>query len=338
MAKKRFLGGIPKNIEQGLTDVIDIEENIQTGFNDIVILLKDVEPDPNNPRTLEITKDEIMRGSLDIQKLSGHKREQYQSLCELAESIKEHGLLQPIIVYKFGSKYRIVIGERRTLASLLAGNTTIEAKVFNIKPSALELDLIQWTENIDRDDLPLRDRVKNITNIINSFQLQHNNSGDINATELSKLIKKSLAQASAYLVVIKGPDDVLHAVMSGKINNLEKANLIAKITNDEERRVTMDNLVNYSLKDIQGYVKQLTTQKTIQTNKVRGRIKTTIKLGSTKRVPVVKKIIQTVLNAPELEKYAVKFNMINWSDLVAVNNAFNEFIKLLEKECRNELV
>ena len=60
------------------------------------------------------------------------------SLEELADSIKEHGVIQPIVVRKLGDKYELIAGERRTKASSLAGLTTIPAIVrdMNDKESA----------------------------------------------------------------------------------------------------------------------------------------------------------------------------------------------------------
>jgi ParB family chromosome partitioning protein len=73
------------------------------------------------------------------------------ALEELASSIKEHGVLQPIVVVKQGGKYQIVAGERRWRASQLAGKTTIPAIVRTLDAqNKLELSII---ENAQREDL-----------------------------------------------------------------------------------------------------------------------------------------------------------------------------------------
>ena len=73
------------------------------------------------------------------------------SLNELSESIKEHGVIQPIVVRPVGDKYEIIAGERRYKASVLAGKTTIPAIItdLNDKDSA-EVALI---ENVQRQNL-----------------------------------------------------------------------------------------------------------------------------------------------------------------------------------------
>ena len=74
-----------------------------------------------------------------------------ESLNELAASIKEHGVLQPIVVVKVGKKYHIVAGERRWRASKLAGLEKIPAIVRTLNAqNKLELSII---ENAQREDL-----------------------------------------------------------------------------------------------------------------------------------------------------------------------------------------
>ena len=73
------------------------------------------------------------------------------ALAELASSIKEHGVLQPIIVKKSIKGYELVAGERRTKASKLAGLTTIPAIIKEF--SDQEMMDIALLENIQREDL-----------------------------------------------------------------------------------------------------------------------------------------------------------------------------------------
>ncbi len=78
-------------------------------------------------------------------------RKSFENIEELAQSIKENGLLQPISVVKKAYGYLIIGGERRYRASILAGLTTIKAHILNIDDKkVLELSLI---ENIQREDL-----------------------------------------------------------------------------------------------------------------------------------------------------------------------------------------
>ncbi len=74
-----------------------------------------------------------------------------QAINELAESIKLHGVIQPIVVRKISDKYEIIAGERRYKASVMAGKTTIPAIVTTLDDkNSAEVALI---ENVQRQDL-----------------------------------------------------------------------------------------------------------------------------------------------------------------------------------------
>ncbi|MBN2842047.1 MAG: ParB/RepB/Spo0J family partition protein, partial [Sedimentisphaerales bacterium] len=85
-------------------------------------------------------------------------------LNELAESIRQNGLVQPIIVRAHGNGYQLIAGERRMRASEIAGYKTIKA----IVKSATEEQMLEWAliENIQRDDLSPMERAKAYHNYI----------------------------------------------------------------------------------------------------------------------------------------------------------------------------
>ena len=71
------------------------------------------------------------------------------SIIELSESIKEHGVIQPIIVRPIGDKYEIIAGERRYKASVLAGKDTIPAIISDIKDKeCAEIALIEDRKSV----------------------------------------------------------------------------------------------------------------------------------------------------------------------------------------------
>ena len=74
-----------------------------------------------------------------------------KALKELAASIKEHGVIQPIIVRNIGGKYEIIAGERRYKASALAGLTKIPAIIRNLDDK--ESSKVALLENLQRKDL-----------------------------------------------------------------------------------------------------------------------------------------------------------------------------------------
>lgn len=104
------------------------------------------EVDEKSSKLLEIELEKIVRDE------EQPRREfDMEALADLAESIKEHGVLQPIVVVKEGKKYKIVAGERRWRAAGLAGLSTIPAIVRTLgAQNRLELSII---ENAQREDL-----------------------------------------------------------------------------------------------------------------------------------------------------------------------------------------
>ena len=74
-----------------------------------------------------------------------------EALRELSASIKEHGVIQPIIVRKIGDKYEIIAGERRYKASTMAGLTKIPAIIRNLDDK--EASKVALLENLQRKDL-----------------------------------------------------------------------------------------------------------------------------------------------------------------------------------------
>ncbi|MEZ4395070.1 MAG: ParB/RepB/Spo0J family partition protein [Polyangiales bacterium] len=93
----------------------------------------------------------IALGLIDESATNPRKRFDAAKLSELADDIKAHGLIQPVIVRPQGDRYELVVGARRFRASALAGSTTILARVRDY--SDREVCEVQLTENGQRDDV-----------------------------------------------------------------------------------------------------------------------------------------------------------------------------------------
>ena len=129
-------------------------------------------------------------------------------LVELAESIEQHGLIQPIAVRKVGNRYQLISGERRTRASKLAGLPTIKAQVYeNLDDKAMA----EWAliENIQRVDL-------NPVEVAKSYQQLIDNHGYTHE-DLSKIVSKSRSAITNALRLLKLPPQVLLWIEEGKI-------------------------------------------------------------------------------------------------------------------------
>ena len=147
-------------------------------------------------------------------------------LVELAESIEQHGLIQPIAVRKVGDRYQLISGERRTRASKLAGLPTIKAQVYeNLDDKAMA----EWAliENIQRVDL-------NPVEVAKSYQQLIDNHGYTHE-DLSKIVSKSRSAITNSLRLLKLPEVVLLWIEEGKISGgAARALCSDKIQNPEE--------------------------------------------------------------------------------------------------------
>ena len=147
-------------------------------------------------------------------------------LVELAESIEQHGLIQPIAVRKVGDRYQLISGERRTRASKLAGLSTIKAQVYeNLDDKAMA----EWAliENIQRVDL-------NPVEVAKSYQQLIDNHGYTHE-DLSKIVSKSRSAITNALRLLKLPAQVLLWIEEGKISGgAARALCSDKIENAEE--------------------------------------------------------------------------------------------------------
>lgn len=331
--KKRF--GISEALTRGLSETINVVENNAGVFRNIVLPLSRVELDPENPRKLSIDLNDVRLGIRPDDPIYAKKQEELERLKELAHTIKANGVINPIVVYKLGEYYRIVAGERRTLASILASKQEIEARVFNEKPKGFELKLIQWVENTAREDLTLDERLDNMRDILREYKHQ-NGDVEITATLLKNITGLSLSQTTYYLSALNAPEDVQMQIKSGNIRNLDKAALIANIPAADMRQEVIEACANgSSLKELRSLISQ---QKTLKKARVslptptRGRTTTKINMGTTVKVEVVKALAESVLKQPRFAHYAEIFSSINWTDLRQATKAFRKLIEILEVE------
>ena len=130
-----------------------------------------------------------------------------ESLQELAASIKEHGIIQPIIAEKNGDEYYIIAGERRTRAALLAGLTRVPVIFREFENSKkLEIALI---ENIQRENLNPIEEAKAYQEIM---QLSN-----LNQEETAKRVGKSRSAVANAMRLLQLPDEMQTALEKGAI-------------------------------------------------------------------------------------------------------------------------
>ena len=151
-----------------------------------------------------------------------------ESLAELAESIREQGVLQPLIVRATSGAvgYEIVAGERRWRAARLAGLATVPVIVRELTDQeALAVALI---ENLQREDLNPIDQAQSMSRLVAEFGMTHE--------QIAKALGRSRASVSNFLRLLELADDVKTAMVDGK---LDMGHARALLSLDSERQAKL---------------------------------------------------------------------------------------------------
>tara|TARA_B110000285_G_scaffold5474_1_gene5807 strand:+ start:1488 stop:2336 length:849 start_codon:yes stop_codon:yes gene_type:complete len=161
------------------------------------------------------TKTEISTNNLSISDLVPNKFQprkvfEEQGLLELTNSIKERGIIQPIIVRKSDgdkSKYEIIAGERRWLAAQKAGLNVVPVVVTNADDlKSLEFAIV---ENVQRNDLNVIEEAQGYQRLIKDFSYDQE--------KVAKFIGKSRSHIANFLRLLTLPNDVLKLIESKKL-------------------------------------------------------------------------------------------------------------------------
>lgn len=165
------------------------------------------------PRTTSISTEVIQE--IAIEEITPNPRQPRQwfgeeDLHELAESIRQHGVVQPIIVARTGSTlpYQIVAGERRWRAARLAGLTVIPAIIRELSPrEAVEIALV---ENLQRADLSPLETALAYRTLIEEFGLTQ--------SEVAERVGKSRSAVANTLRLLDAPEPIQRALAAGEIS------------------------------------------------------------------------------------------------------------------------
>lgn len=178
-----------------------------------------------------------------------------EKLVELANSIKEFGVLEPIIVKKTIKGYEIVAGERRKKACELVGVEKIPAIIKDFTDE--EMMEIALLENIQREDLNPVDTAISISNIL---QVK-----DMTQEEFSKKFGKSRSYITNLLGLLNLPKSVQELVKNGKLS-MSHARCLSKI-DDEEKVINLANKIikeNLNVRDVEKLLSKKDDKKVIK--------------------------------------------------------------------------
>jgi ParB family chromosome partitioning protein len=161
-------------------------------------------PAPQSAGLMELAIDQIAPNPYQPRKTFNEA-----SIEELARSVRQHGIVQPLVVTRSGDRYKLIAGERRYRAAQKAGLTTVPVVVKEMMGDgeALQIALI---ENIQREDL----------NPIEEAQAYHQLHEEFGLTqeEISKQVGKERSTVANFLRLLKLPDNVKKLLASGQLS------------------------------------------------------------------------------------------------------------------------
>ena len=227
--KKRGLGrGLNALINTG-SNTENNKENTKENheYKEVFINISLVEPNRNQPR----------------------KEFDKESLSELANSIKQYGILQPIIVQKNGDMYEIIAGERRWRAAKEAGLTEVPVIVRDYdKQKVMEISII---ENIQREDLNPIEEAMAYQSLMEEYGLKHD--------ELAEKVSKNRSTITNSMRLLKLSKNIQQMLIDGRIST-GHAKVLLSIEDINEQEKIAQELIDKSLsvRELEKLVKKYT--------------------------------------------------------------------------------
>ncbi len=229
-------GGLGKGLEALFPSNVDVEALAEESAGKkvekiIEMKINDIEPNINQPRK-----------NFDDDKIS-----------ELADSIKEHGVLQPIIVSKKDDYYQIIAGERRWRASKLAGLKTIPAIVRDY--DAKKIREVALIENIQRENLNPLETARALKELMEEH--------DLTQEELSKTLGKSRSAIANTVRILNLDERVLELVSEGKLSEGHARSLVAIQSPQKQYKLALDIVnLDLSVRDAENLVREEKSEST----------------------------------------------------------------------------
>lgn len=187
-----------------------------------------------------------------------------EQLIELRDSIKEFGILQPLILKKQSDgEYLLIAGERRLRAAAMAGLDRVPAIIRDADEE--EINLIALVENIQRENLGYIEEAKAYKNIMEKY--------DMSQMELSEKLGKNQSTISNKIRILTLPEDIQEMLAENRLTE-RHARALLKIEDNRIRKVILDKVIKhgFNVKQTEKLVEDYLTQKEQQErdiNKVR---------------------------------------------------------------------
>ena len=185
-----------------------------------------IQPNPNQPR-------KIFR---------------QESLSELADSIRHHGILQPLSVRRVGLGYELIAGERRLRAAQMAGLNEIPCIVMNMDEQ--ESGMTALVENLQRQDLDFIEEAQGICLLMDKFSLSQE--------QAARVLGKSQSALSNKLRLLRHSEEVLQAIRDGGLTE-RHARALLKLSDEEEKLMAVATIarLHMSVSQAEQYIDNL---------------------------------------------------------------------------------
>jgi len=188
---------------------------------------KGIKEEENLPGAEELKIQEISVQDIDPNPFQPRKHFKEEDIQELAETILEHGVIQPIVLRKFQNRFQVIAGERRLRACQYLGKETIEAKVFQ---RLSDKQMAEWAiiENIQRVELTAIEEANSYLQLVNQHGYTHD--------ELAKRLGKSRSAITNLIRLTKLPLTVQSWIEEGKLSAGHARSLLSPEIEDPEAR------------------------------------------------------------------------------------------------------
>ena len=226
-------GGLGKGLDSLIANKVEkpAAENVVNNENGAVFLsISKVEPNRGQPR----------------------KKFDEDALLELAESIKQYGILQPLLVQKRNDYYEIIAGERRWRAAKLAGIKEVPVIIKNLKEQ--EIMEIALIENIQREDLNPIEEAQAYKKLLTEFHLKQD--------EIAERVSKSRTAVTNAMRLLKLNENVQQMLIDEMLTTGHARALLA--IEDEEKQYELAQLIfdqKLSVRETEKLVKSVQNQK-----------------------------------------------------------------------------
>ncbi len=175
-----------------------------------------------------------------------------EALDELAESIRQHGILQPLSVRRVGTSYELIAGERRLRAAQIAGLTEIPCIIMNMDDK--ESGMAAMVENLQRQDLDFIEEAAGIARLMENYHMSQD--------QAARLLGKSQSAVANKLRLLRHSEPVLRALREAGLTE-RHARALLKLPTEPEKMaaISVISRLGLSVARTEAYIEDLLTKK-----------------------------------------------------------------------------